>query len=114
MTSSGDESKCDMKEMMDRFTKYAKQVKLVLSKLEDIDKKIGTATAVKNVDADEEKAKVEEAFNKKGIGRPAGSYESKQGQYLKMLNDNKIKQPKEQTLEFYRITKDGGKHKLMD
>ena len=111
--SSGDESKTDMKEMMDKFTKYAKQVKLVLAKLEEIDKKIGMAMTVKPVDADEEKAKVEEAFNKKGIGRPAGSYETKQGQYLKMLNDGKIKQPKEQTLEFYKITKDGGKYVLM-
>jgi hypothetical protein len=96
-----------MKELMDKFNKYAKQVKLVLAKLEEIDKKIGTALTVKPVDADEDKAKVEEAFTKKGIGRPAGSYESKQGQYLKMLNDGKIKQPKEQTLEFYKIAKDG-------
>ena len=109
--SSGEESKCDMKEMMDKFTKYAKQVKLVLAKLEEIDKKTGTAIAVKPVEDD--KAKVEEAFNKKGIGRPVGSFETKQGQYLKMPNENKIKQPKEQTLEFYRIAKDGDKYVLM-
>ena len=30
-----------MKELMDKFNKYAKQVKLVLAKLEEIDKKIG-------------------------------------------------------------------------
>ena len=103
--SSGDESKTEMKELMDKFNKYAKQVRLVLTKLEEIDKKIEGAVSAKPVDDD--KAKVEEAFNKKGIGRPAGSYETKQGQYLKMLNDGKIKQPKEQTLEFYRIAKDG-------
>ena len=56
---------------------------------------------------------VEETFNKKGIGRPAGSYETKQGQYLKILNDGKIKQPKEQTLEYYRIMKDGEKYALI-
>ena len=39
--SSGDESKTEMKELMDNFNKYAKQVKLVLAKLEEIDKKIG-------------------------------------------------------------------------
>ena len=38
--SSGDESKTEMKELMDKFNKYAKQVKLVLAKLEEIDKKI--------------------------------------------------------------------------
>ena len=36
-----DESKTEMKELMDKFNKYAKQVKLVLAKLEEIDKKIG-------------------------------------------------------------------------
>ena len=30
-----------MKELMDKFNKYAKQVKLVLAKLEEIDKKVG-------------------------------------------------------------------------
>ena len=39
--SSGDESKTEMKELMDKFNKYAKQVKLVLAKLEEIDKNIG-------------------------------------------------------------------------
>ena len=29
-----------MKELMDKFNKYAKQVKLVLAKLEEIDKKV--------------------------------------------------------------------------
>ena len=38
--SSGDESKIEMKELMDKFNKYAKQVKLVLAKREEIDKKI--------------------------------------------------------------------------
>jgi Skp family chaperone for outer membrane proteins len=109
--SGDDESKTEMKELMDRFNKYAKQVKLVLTKLEEIDKKIEGAVSAKP--ADDDKAKVEEPFNKKGIGRPAGSYETKQGQYLKMLNDGKIKQPKEQTLEYYRIVKDGEKYALI-
>ena len=39
--SSGDESKTEMKELMDKLNKYAKQVKLVLAKLEEIDKNIG-------------------------------------------------------------------------
>ena len=109
--SGDDESKTEIKELMDRFNKYAKQVKLVLTKFEEIDKKIEGAVSAKP--ADDNKAKVEETFNKKGIGRPAGSYETKQGQYLKMLNDGKIKQPKEQTLEYYRIVKDGEKYALI-
>ena len=64
--------------------------------------------------AEEVKEKVEKIFEKKGIGRPAGSFETKQKQYLDMLNNGKIKQQKEQTLEYYRIVKDGDKYKLMD
>ena len=39
--SSGDESRTEMKELMEKINKYAKQVKLVLAKLEEIDKNIG-------------------------------------------------------------------------
>ena len=53
----------------------------------------------------EGKEKIEKAFEAKGIGRPAGNFESKQKQYLDMLNNGKIKQPKEKTLEFYKIEK---------
>ena len=54
----------------------------------------------------EEKSKIKKAFEEKGIGRPAGNFESKQKQYLEMLNNGKIKQPKDKTLEFYKIAKD--------
>ena len=84
-------------------------MKLVLEKLDEIDKKIDAVVTAKLADEDE-KAKVEKKYlRKKGIGRPAGSYETKQGQYVKMLNDGKIKQPKEQTLEYYKIVKVGDK-----
>ena len=57
--------------------------------------------------------KLKKHLQRRALGRPAGSYESKQGQYLKMLNDGKIKQPKEQTLEFYKIAKDGDTYVLI-
>ena len=53
-----------------------------------------------------EKEKMNKIFAKKQIGRPAGDFDTKRVQYLKMLNDNKIKQPKQQTLEYYGINKD--------
>ena len=109
--SDTDDGKTDMKELMDKFNKYAKHLKGILAKLEDIDKKIDNTN--KPVNADEEKEKMNKIFEKKQIGRPSGSFETKQQQYLKMLNDNKIKQPKEQTLEFYRIVKDGDKYVLI-
>ena len=37
--SSGDESKTEMKELMDKFNKYAKRVKLVLANLKKLTRK---------------------------------------------------------------------------
>ena len=54
----------------------------------------------------EEKEKIDKIFEKKQIGRPAGDYDSKRKQYHKMLLEGKIKEPKEQTLLYYKIFKD--------
>ena len=109
---SGDESKTEMKELMDKFNKYAKHLKGILAKLEDIDKKIDNTN--KPVNADAEKEKMDKIFETKQVGRPRGSYSEKQKQYLKMLNEEKVKMPKSQTLEYYRIVKDGDEYKLID
>ena len=61
---------------------------------------------------EEEKEKMDKTFEKKQIGRPSATFDTKRVQYLKMLNDNKIKQPKSQTLEYYNIEKDGDKYVL--
>ena len=54
----------------------------------------------------EEKEKIDEIFKKKQIGRPVGDYDTKRKQYHKMLLEGKIKEPKEQTLVYYKIFKD--------
>ena len=108
MTSNSDDEKTDeTKELMEKISKNTKLLKLVLAKLEEIDKKIDAVATAK---PDDEKAKVERIFEKKGIGRPAGSYEIKQEQYVKMLKDGKIKQPKLETLQYYKIIKVGDKY----
>ena len=61
---------------------------------------------------EEEKERMDKIFAKKSIGRPVGDFDTKRVQYLKMLNDNKIKQPKTTTLEYYGIEKDGDKYVL--
>ena len=110
MTSNSDDEKTDeTKELVEKISKNSKLIKLVLAKLEEIDKKIDAVATAK---PDDEKAKVEKIFEKKGIGRPAGSYETKQEQYVKMLNDGKIKQPKPETLEYYKIIKIGDKYSV--
>ena len=45
--------------------------------------------------------------NVKGVGKPSGnSFEEKQKSYLEMLNNKRIREPKEQTLEYYKIKYD--------
>ena len=41
-------------------------------------------------------------------------FDTKREQYLKMLNEQKIKQPKTTTLEYYSIDKDGDKYVLFN
>ena len=111
--NSEEEKNSEVKELLEKSAKHTKQLKLVLENLDEIDKKINAVVSGRPADEDE-KAKVEKIFEKKGIGRPAGSYETKQGQYVKMLNDGKIKQPKEQTLEYYKIVRVGDKYSVID
>ena len=66
-----------------------------------------------NNDADAEKERIDKIFEAKKIGRPVGTFETKQQQYLKMLNEGRVKQPKSQTLEFYKIEKDSEVFKVM-
>ena len=65
-------------------------------------------------DADAEKGRMDKIFEKKQVGRPAGTFKTKQQQYLKMLNERKIKMPKTSTLEFYKIERDGEVFKMID
>ena len=46
---------------------------------------------------------MDKIFAKKQIGRPVGDFDTQRVQYLKMLNENKIKQPKTTTLEYYGV-----------
>ena len=89
-----------------KATMIAKMMKTVQDDVDEIKQKMVKAP-------EEEKGTIQKVFEAKGIGRPAGNFDSKQQQYLKMLNDGKIKQPKEKTLEFYKIAMDkDGKYYL--
>ena len=63
---------------------------------------------------EEEKERIDKIFEKKQVGRPSGTFDTKRVQYLKMQNENKIKQPKQQTLEYYGIDKNGDKYVLFN
>jgi uncharacterized radical SAM superfamily protein len=110
-----DDMPSEQKEMLNKLNKLNKTLKEYSNKLDEINNKLAKLMEQPvNKNDDAEREKMDKIFEKKQIGRPAGSFETKQKQYLSMLNENKIKQPKEQTLEYYRIARDGDKYKLMD
>ena len=88
-----------------------KNVKTLMFSIEKLMEKLDNTKPLEKT-PEEEKEKMDKIFEKKQIGRPVGDFDSKRLQYLKMLNDNKIKQPKQQTLEYYGINKDGDKYVL--
>ena len=83
-----------------------KNVKTLIFSIDKLMEKLDKPVVEKT--PEEEKEKMDKIFEKKQIG----DFDSKRVQYLKMLNDNKIKQPKQQTLEYYGINKDGDKYVL--
>ena len=90
-----------------------KNVKTLIFSIDKLMEKLDNTKPVEKT-PEEEKEKMDKIFAKKSIGRPIGSWDSKREQYLKMLNENKIKMPKVGTMEHYKIEKDGDKYVLMD
>ena len=115
-----DDEKPEMKEMMNKMSRYNKNVKALMDLMSKATEKIDELLRCKsesmqiNHDDDDEKERVGKILEKKGVGRPVGNWDSKREQYLKMLNEDKIKQPKPQTLEFYKIVKVGDKYVFID
>lgn len=105
-TTESNKEKRDLTEKIwSKVQMMLKVMKMIQEDVYEIKQKM-VKVKVDEVKVDEDKEKINKAFEQKGIGRPAGSFESKQKQYLDMLNKGKIKQPKEKTLEFYKIAKD--------
>ena len=128
-----DDTQPEMAEALKKMSKYNKNVvslmdmmKKALEKLEafakskpveavdDKEKMDASSEASRRyATSQDEKVLLDKIFEKKMVGRPRGSWDEKQQQYLKMLNEGKIKMPKSQTLEFYKIEKDGEVFKTM-
>ena len=98
-----------------------KNVKTLIFSIDKLMEKLDNTKPVENTthqrlassaSPEEEKEKMDKIFAKKQIGRPVGDFDTKRVQYLKMLNENKIKQPKTTTLEYYGIDKQGDKYVL--
>ena len=96
-------------DLMKKIIIISKNVKALSELAKTIDEKLNTKPA-----DNKSKEDMDEIFKKKSIGRPAGSFEDKQKQYMDMLNKNKIKSPKPETIEYYKLFKnEEGKYELI-
>ena len=96
-------------DLMKKITLIGKNIKTLNDMIKSIDDKM------KPVERNEDKEKIEKIFQTKSIERPTGDYPTKQKKYCDMLNTGKIKQPKQQTLDYYKISKnDDGVYVLFE
>ena len=105
------ESENERTKLSSKINVLNKHVKFLMFSIDKLMEKLDNTKPVEKT-PEEEKERIDKTFEKKQIGRPSGTFDTKRVQYLKMLNENKIKQPKQQTLEYYGIEKDGDKYTL--
>ena len=107
------ESENETTKLSSKINVLNKNVKSLMFSIDKLMEKLDNTKPVENT-PEEEKEKMDKIFAKKQIGRPVGDFDTKRVQYLKMLNENKIKMPKTATMEHYKIEKDGEKYVLYD
>ena len=105
------ESENETTKLSSKINVLNKNVKTLIFSIDKLMEKLDNTKPLEKT-PEEEKERMDKNFQKKQIGRPVGDFDTKRVQYLKMLNDNKIKQPKQQTLEYYGIDKQGDKYVL--
>ena len=97
-------------DLMKKLVIISKNVKALSELVKTIDEKINQPKS----NNEDDKDKMDKIFEKKQLGRPSGSFQDKQKQYMDMLNKGRIKNPKEQTLEYYKLFKnEEGKYELI-
>ena len=105
------ESENETTKLSSKINVLNKNVKTLIFSIDKLMEKLDNTKPIEKT-PEEEKEKLNKIFEKKQIGRPVGDFDTKRVQYLKMLNENKIKQPKTTTLEYYGIDKQGDKYVL--
>ena len=83
-------------DLMKKIIIISKNVKTLTELVKTIDEKINQPKS----NNEDDKDKMDKIFEKKQIGRPSGSFQDKQKQYMDMLNKNKIKSPSKKLLNF--------------
>ena len=105
------ESENETTKLSSKINVLNKNVKTLIFSIDKLMEKLDNTKPVEKT-PEEEKERIDKIFQKKQLGRPVGDFDTKRVQYLKMLNENKIKMPKTATMEFYGIEKDGDKYVL--
>ena len=107
------ESENETTKLSSKINVLNKNVKTLIFSIDKLMEKLDNTKPVEKTPEDE-KERVGKILESRGVGRPRGDHNSKREQYLKMLNENKIKMPKTATLEYYGIEKNGEKYVLVD
>ena len=105
------ESENETTKLSSKINVLNKNVKSLMLSIDKLMEKLDNTKPLEK-NPEEEKERIDKIFAKKSIGRPVGDFDTKRVQYLKMLNENKIKMPKTATMEHYKIEKDGDKYVL--
>ena len=108
--------------VMKKIVSCEKRLKIIMGTIKSIEFKVDAGLNFNMVmnkidgnDNADEKEKMDKIFEKKGLGRPVGTWDTKRKQYFDMINNGNIKEPRGQTLEYYNIKKgDDGKYLLND
>ena len=107
MSENGDST---INDLMKKIIIISKNIKTLTELIKNIDEKINQPKS----NNEDDKEKMDKIFEKKQLGRPSGSFQDKQKQYMDMLNKNKIKSPKQETIEFYKLFKnEEGKYEII-
>ena len=93
----------EMEELKSKISKRNKNITAVLAVVKNIEEKLNSKG---EENKENDKDRINRAFEKKQIGRPVGSWEEKRKQYFEWITKGKITQPKEETLVFYKINRD--------
>ena len=114
-----DSDNVSLSELIKKVNMLNKNIKALADLTTAIDEKFQAKIAdnVDEKDASPEarvlRDKIDKIFQQKGLGRPAGSFDDKRKKYCEMINDNKIKMPRQETIEYYKLVKDAnGKYSL--
>ena len=111
MSENGDST---INDLMKKVIIISKNIKTLTELIKTIHERINQPKSNNVFKNEDDKEKIDKIFEKKGLGRPSGDHETKRQSYFEMVSNGRIKNPKEQTLEYYKIVKDGDEYKLMD